>query len=128
MQLNGITIDGASLDLSTGSAFDRRVGFFSDIYYDRSSNAWWGLSDRGPGGGTLPYDTRLQRFTLDGVDYQLELNERGVSHLHGGSDGMGRQNWTILEHGSDFVVMEVTDPEGRAGYPGTTRTRATFAL
>ena len=68
------------------------------------------------------------RFTLDGVDYQLELNEKGVSHLHGGSDGMGRQNWTILEHGTDYVVMEATDPDGRAGYPGTTRTRATFAL
>ena len=63
--VNGITIAGDSLDLTSGSAFDRRVGFFSDIYYDRSSNAWWGLSDRGPGGGTLPYDTRLQRFTLD---------------------------------------------------------------
>ncbi|THV11878.1 aldose epimerase family protein [Rhizobium rhizophilum] len=68
------------------------------------------------------------RFTLDGTAYQLELNEKGVSHLHGGSDGMGRQNWTILDHGADFVVMEIADPEGRAGYPGTTRTRATFAL
>jgi MYXO-CTERM domain-containing protein len=63
--VNGLAIAGASLDLSTGSAFDRRVGFFSDIYYDRANNAWWGLSDRGPGGGTLPYDTRMQRFTLD---------------------------------------------------------------
>lgn len=63
--VNGITIAGDSLDLSSGSAFDRRVGFFSDLAYDRANNAWWGLSDRGPGGGTLPYATRLQRFTLD---------------------------------------------------------------
>jgi len=63
--INGITIAGNSLDLSSGSDFDRRVGFFSDIYYDRSRNEWWGLSDRGPGGGTLSYDTRVQRFTLD---------------------------------------------------------------
>ena len=63
--VNGISIAGDSLDLSSGSDFDRRVGFFSDLYYDRASNAWWGLSDRGPGGGTLPYGTRLQRFTLD---------------------------------------------------------------
>ncbi len=68
------------------------------------------------------------RFTLDGVDYQLELNEKGITHLHGGSDGMGRRNWTILEHSADHVVMEIDDPEGRAGYPGTTRTRASFAL
>lgn len=68
------------------------------------------------------------RFTLDGVDYQLELNERGISHLHGGSDGMGRQIWTIVDHDGSSVVMETTDPDGRAGYPGTVRTRATFAL
>ncbi len=62
---NGLALDGALLDKSVGSHFDRRVGFFSDIYYDGGSNSWWGLSDRGPGGGTLPYETRMQRFTLD---------------------------------------------------------------
>ena len=63
--VNGLAIAGDSLDLSSGSSFDRRVGFFSDIYYDRARNEWWGLSDRGPGGGTLNYETRIQRFTLD---------------------------------------------------------------
>jgi len=63
--VNGLALDGALLDKSAGSAFDRRVGFFSDIYYEGASNSWWGLSDRGPGGGTLAYDTRMQRFTLD---------------------------------------------------------------
>jgi hypothetical protein len=64
--VNGITIDGSTLDLSGGtSANDGRVGFFSDIYYNAGTNDWWGLSDRGPGGGTLSYDTRMQRFSLD---------------------------------------------------------------
>jgi len=63
--VNGFAIDGALTDLSSGSSFERRVGFFSDIYYDANRNEWWGLSDRGPGGGTLPYETRLQRFTID---------------------------------------------------------------
>ncbi len=63
--VNGLALDGALLDKSVGSNFDRRAGFFSDIYFEASSNSWWGLSDRGPGGGTLPYDTRMQRFTLD---------------------------------------------------------------
>lgn len=63
--VNGLTISGSTLDLTSGSDFDRRVGFFSDLYYDRSRNEWWGLSDRGPGGGTLPYETRVQRFSLD---------------------------------------------------------------
>ena len=64
--VNGLALDGAMLDLSGGSdANNGRVGFFSDIYYDSQRNEWWGLSDRGPGGGTLDYATRVQRFTLD---------------------------------------------------------------
>lgn len=63
--VNGLAIAADTPDLSSGSDFDRRVGFFSDLYYDRARNEWLGLSDRGPGGGTLSYDTRIQRFTLD---------------------------------------------------------------
>ena len=63
--VNGITISGGLQDLSTGSAVDRRVGFFSDIYYDPNRKEWWGVSDRGPGGGLLSYETRVQRFTID---------------------------------------------------------------
>lgn len=56
--VNGITISGGSQDLSTGNSVDRRVGFFSDIYYDPNRKEWWGVSDRGPGGGLLSYETR----------------------------------------------------------------------
>lgn len=63
--VNGITIAGSSSDLSGLSGVDSRVGFFSDLYYDANRNEWWGVSDRGPGGGTLDYATRIQRFTID---------------------------------------------------------------
>ncbi len=63
--VNGITISGAMTDLSNGSVFDQRLGMFSDLYYDAGRGDWWALSDRGPGGGVLPYDTRIQRFTID---------------------------------------------------------------
>ena len=36
--VNGIAIPGGLLDATAGSDFDRRVGFFSDIYYDRARN------------------------------------------------------------------------------------------
>lgn len=64
--VNGLALDGGMLDLSGGTTVNNgRVGYFSDIYYNPNRNEWWGLSDRGPGGGTLSYDTRVQRFTLD---------------------------------------------------------------
>jgi hypothetical protein len=64
--VNGLALPATLLDLSGGTDVNTgRVGFFSDIYYDTNRNEWWGLSDRGPGGGTLDYATRVQRFTLD---------------------------------------------------------------
>jgi hypothetical protein len=63
--VNGLALDGAMLDRSGGTTPNTgRVGYFSDIYYDPQRNQWWGLSDRGPGGGFLSYDTRVQRFHL----------------------------------------------------------------
>jgi hypothetical protein len=64
--VNGLLIDGSTLDASGGTLVnDGRLGFFSDIYYDPVRNDWWALSDRGPGGGTLRYETRVHRFKLD---------------------------------------------------------------
>ena len=64
--VNGLAIPGNTLD-ATGvpGANQGRAGFFSDIYYDPISAQWWALSDRGPGGGLINYQPRVQRFTLD---------------------------------------------------------------
>ncbi|MEP6764962.1 MAG: esterase-like activity of phytase family protein [Gemmatimonadaceae bacterium] len=74
--VNGITIAGNTVDLSTGSTFDRRVGMFSDLFYDNGSGDWWGISDRGPGGGLLSYETRVQRFSLT-----IDLNTGAISNF-----------------------------------------------
>lgn len=64
--VNGLAIDANTLDASGGTLVnDGRLGFFSDIYYDAQRNEWWALSDRGPGGGTLRYETRVHQFKLD---------------------------------------------------------------
>ncbi len=64
--VNGLALSGSMLDQSGGTTVNNgRVGYFSDIYYDPNRSEWWGLSDRGPGGGTISYETRVQRFTLD---------------------------------------------------------------
>ena len=85
--VNGLAIAGNTQDLSSGSSFDRRVGFFSDLYYDNLRNEWWGLSDRGPGGGTLPYETRLQRFTIDiaanGAISNFQVKQTVLLNLNG---------------------------------------------
>jgi hypothetical protein len=65
---NTISIRGESTDLypyNGNSANVNRLGFFSDLYYDRSNNVYYGLGDRGPGGGRISYNTRVQKFSLD---------------------------------------------------------------
>lgn len=63
--VNGLTIPGNLPDATrrTG-ANEGRFGFFSDLYYDAVREEWWALSDRGPGGGLISYDTRLSRFSI----------------------------------------------------------------
>lgn len=64
-----LAIPGGATDLfpadAPGANSNRLGGFFSDLHFDRPTGAYYGLADRGPGGGTLSYDTRVQRFTLD---------------------------------------------------------------
>jgi hypothetical protein len=74
--VNGITIPGDTTDSFGAGGNVGRLGFFSDIYYNPNTNDWWGLSDRGPGGGTLNYDTRVQRFTLD-----VDMNTGAISNF-----------------------------------------------
>ena len=74
--VNGITVPGNTPDQFGDSVNDGRVGMFSDIYYDPTHGEWWGLSDRGPGGGTLSYDTRVQRFTID-----INMNTGAISNF-----------------------------------------------
>jgi aldose 1-epimerase len=68
------------------------------------------------------------RFSIDGHDYQLECNEGGVTHLHGGSDGIAKRNWEIVDLADDRVVLKIVDPDGRAGYPGNCTITCTYHL
>lgn len=67
-------------------------------------------------------------FTLDSREYQLERNENGIGHLHGGSDGIARRNWDIASLEPDRVELAIVDPDGRAGYPGNCSITATYTL
>ena len=68
------------------------------------------------------------RFSIDGTPHQLECNENGVTHLHGGSDGIAKRLWTIVEQAENRIVLEIVDPDGRAGYPGNCTVTCTYTL
>ena len=68
------------------------------------------------------------RFAIDGTNYQLELNENGVTHLHGGKQGFGKRNWTISALAADSVTLSIHDADGHAGYPGNCDASVTYSL
>lgn len=68
------------------------------------------------------------RFTLDGREYQLSLNENGRTHLHGGNRGFGQRVWALDDVSQDSVRLSLVSPDGEEGYPGTVQVACTYRL
>lgn len=66
------------------------------------------------------------RFKLDGVDYELDPNDRG-NHLHGGGTGFHKAEWTVKQ---DDIGLTLTleSPAGEGGYPGTLQVAVRYEL
>ena len=77
--------------------------------------------------GTVPgrYANRiaLGKFTLDGVEYTLPVNN-GPNHLHGG-DGFQNKIWESREHEGGVEFLYYSE-DGEMGYPGALKTVARY--
>lgn len=70
------------------------------------------------------------RFTLDGVDYQVPVNN-GANALHGGPRGFDKLNWDVLGTGESEaaeVTLGLVSPDGDQGFPGTLTVTAAYRL
>lgn len=114
--VNGLAIPGDTPDRSGAAGVDGRLGFFSDLYYDASRNEWWGVSDRGPGGGTLGYETRIQRFTLDVAANGAISNFQVAQTLRFRNAGAALNG---LAPNPSSVLGNSFDPEGMVVNPRT---------
>lgn len=68
------------------------------------------------------------RFTLDGKERQLPLNQDGRHSLHGGGEGFGKRPWTILHHDANSVTLALVSPDGDHGYPGALTVTCRYTL
>jgi aldose 1-epimerase len=80
------------------------------------------------------YANRLAhgRFTLDGQDYQVPLNDRGHA-LHGGPDGFDRRVWQAGPadgNGPDAAALRLAlhSPDGDMGFPGALDVEVVYRL
>lgn len=109
--------DGKMADVVCG--FDSVEAYLADTSYYGSTVGRYGNRI---GGG---------RFTLNGVTYQLAINDRGCNNLHGGIEGFNRKIWGAEPFegtGEQGVVLTLVSPDGEENYPGTLEVKVTYTL
>ncbi|MDE6073756.1 MAG: galactose mutarotase [Muribaculaceae bacterium] len=83
----------------------------------------------GPCAGKIPgrYANRIAkgRFTLDGVEYNLPVNNAS-NHLHGGPDGFQNKIWEVENVTDSSVTFVHHSPDGDSGYPGNLDVKSTY--
>lgn len=122
----GATLTELHVPDRDGNLADVVLGFDDEQGYESGANQHFGCT-------TGRYANRIRdgRFTLDGIDYQLERNH-GVHHLHGGGErSLDRIDW----HGEPFEVdgdrgvrFKYTSPDGEEHYPGSLAMEVTYTL
>jgi len=90
--------------------------------------------ERSPHFGCLVgrYGNRIAggKFTLDGIEYQLAVNN-GPNHLHGGLIGFDKKVWSAeMKTDPDRAALKLSyvSPDGEENYPGTLTVEAMYAL
>jgi len=108
---------------------DRR-GHKADVVLGFDTLAGY-LANPGPFFGALigRYANRIAgaRFTLDGIQYQLEKNN-GANSLHGGAHGFDKRVWTARELADGGLALTYISKDGEGGYPGNPAVTATYHL
>ena len=75
------------------------------------------------------------KFTLDGQEYQLPVNETKPAprhcNLHGGPDGWDTKVWQadgLSQDGNPAVTFTLVSPDGDMGFPGTVTAKVTYKV
>ena len=75
------------------------------------------------------YGNRIAKglFNLDGIDYQLPINNPPNS-LHGGFKGFDMVVWDAIQVNDQTLEFEYLSKEGEEGYPGNLKVNMTYQL
>jgi aldose 1-epimerase len=113
---------GATVQSLVVDGVDVVLGYASLDEYVAGNPAYFG-------GIVGRYANRIRdaAFFLEGRRYVLEPNEWPHS-LHGGSAGLDRRAWQVLDVSEGAVVLACLSPDGEMGFPGALSVVATYSL
>lgn len=108
-----------------------RDGKYEDIVlgYETLDRYLNNTGERFLGAVVGPYANRIAkgRFTLDGVEYTLPINNNGQT-LHGGLTGLDRVVWDVVSVTDNQLVMSYLHADGEEGFPGNLQIEMTYTL
>ena len=117
-----VSVAGATTDLSgIAPAFGgNRLSFGSDLVYDRTTDLFYGITDRGPGGGLVDYAPRVNAFrlTFDGTTNAVTGFNLQQTIVFTKSDGTVFSGLNpLLRSGNVATLGDSFDPEGFVRLP-----------
>lgn len=68
------------------------------------------------------------RFTLNGKEYRMGINDNGTHNLHSGPDFWKDRLWKVEEHLTDRIRLRLLSPDGDQGFPGNAEIHVTYSL
>lgn len=77
--------------------------------------------------GRVPNRISNGRFELDGVTYQMVLNDKRGSTLHGGFS-FAHRLWQVAKHTATELELYLKSPHGDAGFPGELEVKVRYAI
>ncbi|KAL2759399.1 hypothetical protein ACRALDRAFT_2097061 [Sodiomyces alcalophilus JCM 7366] len=116
-----------------------QYGIPRDIVAGWDNASYYSIDEQHPNYGNVPgrYANRIKNstFEIDGVTFHVEPNENptdnhpdGVNTLHGGPDGWGWRNFTVVSHTENSITFSIVDPDGKEGFPGEVISYVTYTV
>lgn len=106
-------------------------GNYEDIVYGHDSiNKYINYEGErclGPVVGRYANRIAKGQFELDGVKYQLPLNNNGQT-LHGGPNGLDMKVWNVDSVNENSIHLSYTSPDGEEGFPGNLTVKMIYEL
>ena len=117
----GATIHRLYVPDRNGKLDDVALGFATSAEYKKSTTFFGTVVGRGAN------RTKLGKFTLNGKEYQLGIND-GKNNLHCGPDFYKDRLWTVEEVSENSIHFSLNSPDGDQGFPGNAVIHVTYTV